>query len=104
MMSSPSLSLSSVAKVASLASDVLVDSQPQLPAVSQFLRVYNAQRNASNSILSLPPGADVGSALLRNRSARLISYSTFSDAQVFNRLLAHLPELSELPLVLHIAL
>lgn len=99
--------LQSVAEIAFLASDVLVDSLPRLPDVSRFQLVYTAQSRAnggSRQIVSLPAGADVGPTLLRNGSAGLISYTTTSNKQVFNQLLVHLPELSDLPLVLHVAL
>jgi sulfite reductase (NADPH) hemoprotein beta-component len=103
-MSSPAQPLLSVAQVALLASDVLVDSRPQLPALSQFHQVYKANHNSSNNVISLPPGADTGPMLLRYKHVGLVSYTTTSNAQIFNQLLIHLPELSELPLVLHICL
>ncbi|CAL1714966.1 unnamed protein product [Somion occarium] len=99
-------SISAVARIAYLASDVLVNSQPPRPSSSTFTTTFEAvswHNVHKPTLISLPSGADAGSVLLRHRNASLISYTTAAHSQVLNRLLPHLSELSALPLVLHIA-
>lgn len=98
---------SSVARVAYLASDIIVDSQPTLPSTSQFAKEYTSLSATSNRrpiILSVPLGGDPGSTLLRNGStAGLISFTSSATAQTVIRLVLDAAELSSLPLVLHLA-
>lgn len=98
---------SSVARVAYLASDIIVDSQPTLPSTSQFAKEYSSLSATSSrhpTILSVPLGGDPGSTLLRNGSAAgLISFTSSATAQTVIRLVLDAAELSSLPLVLHLA-
>ncbi|KAG1907726.1 uncharacterized protein F5891DRAFT_996712 [Suillus fuscotomentosus] len=98
---------SSVARVAYLASDIIVDSQPTLPSTSQFAKEYSslsATYSRRPTILSVPLGGDPGSTLLRNGSAAgLISFTSSAAAQTVIRLVLDAAELSSLPLVLHLA-
>ncbi|KAG1741109.1 hypothetical protein EDB19DRAFT_1706335 [Suillus lakei] len=98
---------SSVARVAYLASDIIVDSQPTLPSSSQFAKEYSSLSATSNrrpTILSVPLGGDPGSTLRRNGSAAgLISFTSSAAAQTVIRLVLDAAELSSLPLVLHLA-
>ncbi|KAG1804502.1 sulfite reductase subunit beta [Suillus subaureus] len=98
---------SSVARVAYLASDIIVDSQPTLPSTSQFAKEYSSLSATSSrrpTILSVPLGGDPGSTLLRNGSAAgLISFTSSAAAQTVIRLVLDAAELSSFPLVLHLA-
>lgn len=98
---------SSVARVAYLASDIIVDSQPTLSSTSQFAKEYSslsATYSRRPTILSVPLGGDPGSTLLRNGSAAgLISFTSSAAAQTVIRLVLDAAELSSLPLVLHLA-
>ncbi|GJE91135.1 sulfite reductase subunit beta [Phanerochaete sordida] len=98
-------SAAAVSRVAYFASDVLVDSRPPLPAASKFLSTLNAlsEQRETKPIFSLPSGADPSSTLLRNTSAGLIAYTAYSQPELLNRLLVHLPELTATPVVLHVA-
>ncbi|KAF5373316.1 hypothetical protein D9615_007425 [Tricholomella constricta] len=99
--------LSAVARIAYLASDVLVDSQPTLPATSAFSETYGALAKASQhkpKLLSAPLGADPGEIILRNAHTGLVSFTTSSHTQVLTRLVLHLAEISSRPVVLHVAL
>ncbi|KAG6813848.1 hypothetical protein H0H92_006792 [Tricholoma furcatifolium] len=90
--------LPAVARIALLASDVLVDSKP-----SSFSQHYgNAARRPR--ILSAPSGSDAGEIILRNTDKGLVSFTTAADSHVLTRLVLHLAELSSHPVVLHIAL
>ncbi|KAG6888289.1 hypothetical protein C0992_008931 [Termitomyces sp. T32_za158] len=93
--------LEAVARVAFLASDVLVVSQP-----SSFASSYKLLASADHKprILSAPLGSDAGEIILRNTDARLVSLTTSSNTQVLTRLVLHLAEISSRPVVLHIAL
>ncbi|KAG2129062.1 uncharacterized protein EDB93DRAFT_1243476 [Suillus bovinus] len=96
-----------VARVAYLASDIIVDSQPILPSTSQFAKEYSSLSATSSrrpTILSVPLGGDPGSTLIRNGSAAgLISFTSSAAAQTVTRLVLDAAELSSLPLVLHLA-
>ncbi|KAG6868747.1 hypothetical protein C0993_011326, partial [Termitomyces sp. T159_Od127] len=93
--------LDAVARIAFLASDVLVVSQP-----SSFASSYRLLASAGHKprILSAPLGSDAGEIILRNTDARLVSLTTSSHTQVLTRLVLHLAEISSRPVVLHIAL
>src|ERR1700677_1837044 len=98
--------LSSVARIAFLASGVLVDSQPTLPSKSPFAETFNALSKSSNNrptIIPVPLGADPGLTLLQSHAAGLTSYTASSNEEVLTRLVLHLAELSSLPIVLHLA-
>ncbi|KAI0343116.1 sulphite reductase hemo protein, beta subunit [Trametopsis cervina] len=95
---------SAVARVAYISSDVVVDSAPTLPAQSSFAgAIRQLSDTNSKPFYSLPFGADPGPTLLRHSSESLISYTATSHPQLLNRLVVHLTELANTPLVLHIA-
>ena len=99
-------SLSAVARIAYLASDVLVDSQPTLPAKSPFAATFSQLYKLSThkpTIISVPQGGDAGSTLIQSHSAGLTSYITSSHSEILTRLVLHLTELASLPVVLHLA-
>lgn len=99
---------SAVARVAYLASDVLVDSRLSSSSTSAFGSTYHQLSSGSNSkpIVSLPFGADPGTSLVQHASktVNLISYTATSHSQLLHRLVLHLSELASAPLVLHIAI
>lgn len=101
------MSVAAVARVAYLASDVLVDSKPALPASSPFGQAFASLGTRSSAhapaIFSLPHGADPGSTLLRHRSVGLLSFTAQASGPVLTRLVPHLAELSSVPVVLHLA-
>ncbi|KAI0923999.1 hypothetical protein AcV5_009375 [Taiwanofungus camphoratus] len=99
-------SIHAVARIAYLASDVLVNSQSPLPDASGFGSVFRSlevSKENKPAVFHLPFGADAGSTLLRNRSTGLQSYTTFAHTQTLNHLVLHLAELSSTPTVLHVA-
>ncbi|KAF8845179.1 sulfite reductase subunit beta [Paxillus ammoniavirescens] len=102
-----SASVAAVSRIAFLASDVIVYSQPAVPATSHFTETYQsltANYTHRPSLLSVPSGGDPGSTILRHgQGAALISFTTSVTSQTAIRLVLHAGELSSLPLVLHIA-
>lgn len=99
--------LSAVARIAYLSSDVVVDSQPTLPATSAFAENFASLEKRSRlrpRVLAVPFGADPGATILRNSNANLISFTTSSHTQVLTGLVLHLAEISALPVVLHLAI
>jgi len=97
--------ISHVAQVVAVSSAVVVNSEAQLPQVSPFSRIYNANGRFSEAkFISLPFGADIGSTLLRHRDESLISVTVLSNPRLPTELLHSLPEVSDSPVVVHIAL
>jgi sulfite reductase (NADPH) hemoprotein beta-component len=97
-------SSATVARIAYLASDVLVDSRPSLPSTSKFAATLQSlSQFETKPLFSLPSGADPGATLLRYASSSLVSYTTSSQPELLNRLLVHLPELVDSPIVLHVS-
>lgn len=102
-------SISAVARVTSLASDVVVNSASLRPAVSPFTAALS---NYSTSVHHIPFGADPGAALLQQHAHNtsngakfgLVSYTTVSHPRVLHHLIPHLAELSGTTTVLHIAI
>ena len=100
-----SSTVSHVAQLVAASSAVVVNSEVQLPQVSPFSPVYNASGRFSEAkFISLPFGADIGSALLRYRDEGLISVTALSNPRLPTQLLHSLPEISDSPVVVHIAL
>lgn len=101
------MALASVAHVAYLASDVLVDAQPSLPENSEFASTYSDLLKTSSwkpKVINAPVGADAGSILLQNSSINgLTSYTASSRQDVLTRIIVHLVDLSGLPVVLHLS-
>ena len=104
-MASKSAAVAAVARIAYLTADIVVDSLPQAPAVSEFASKYDFLGKASTHkarVISSPFGADPGSTLLRETS-NLTSLTASASSQVVTRLVLHLGELSDSPIVLHLA-
>ncbi|KAI0708867.1 sulfite reductase subunit beta [Cerioporus squamosus] len=102
---SASPAVAAVSRIAYLASDVLVNSLAS-SGPSPFkaaLDTLTASPDTNAAVTHLPFGADAGAALLRHRSARLLSCTAVAQAQALNSLLLHLPELSSTPTVFHVA-
>ncbi|KAF7973656.1 hypothetical protein HWV62_14746 [Athelia sp. TMB] len=100
-------SLSAVARIAYLASDVIIDSQPALPAKSAFSETFNAlAKTASHraKLIFVPQGGDPGQTILQSRNANLTSYTGSSNSTVLTRLVLHLAEISSAPVVLHLSI
>ena len=100
-----SFSVPTVARIAYLTSDVLIDSHPPPPSTSVFTDTYHALSKTSVAkpkVISSHFGADPGSTILRNTGS-LTSFTATSNPQVLTRLVLHLGEISSLPIVLHIA-
>ena len=97
--------ISHVARIVALSSAVVVNSEVQLPHVSPFSHAYNASgRSSEAKFVSLPFGADVGSTLLRYKDEGLVSVTVPSNPRLPIQLLHSLPEISDSPVVVHIAL
>ena len=102
---STSSSVSAVARIAYLASDVVINSLSST-GPSPFEAAYrtlSASPVTRAVVNHLPFGADAGVSLLRHRSARLLAYTALAHPQALNNLLLHLPELSSTPTVFHVA-
>ncbi|KAI6112729.1 hypothetical protein F5141DRAFT_1026049 [Pisolithus sp. B1] len=102
-----SKSIAAVSRIAFLASDVLVDSQPAFPATSQFSKHFQsfAETTGRQPLrFEVPVGGDPASTILRNGStASLVSFTASATSHTAVRLVVQATELSSLPLVLHIA-
>lgn len=97
-----------VARVAFLASDIVLHTQPSGPVVSPFAESYkslsDAARSRRPSVQSIPAGGDPGVSILRLApGASLASFTSSLTSQSALRLVLLAAELSSLPLVLHIA-
>ena len=100
-----SFSVSAVARIVYLTTDVLVDSHPPPPSTSVFADTYHALSKTSIHKPKVIPshfGADPGSTILRNPGS-LTSFTATANSQVLTRLVLHLGEISSLPVALHIA-
>ena len=100
-----SFSVSTVARIVYLTTDVLIDSLPPPPSTSVFTDTYNTLSKTSihkPKVISSHFGADPGSTILRNAGS-LTSFTATASSQVLTRLVLHLGEISSLPIVLHIA-
>lgn len=98
-------SISAVARIVYLSSDVVVDSHPALPSSSPFAETYRALSSSQNkpTLLPTPFGADPGATLLRYPSAALISLTASTSPRLVTRLVPYLAQFCSLPIVLHIA-
>lgn len=102
-------SISAVARIASLASDLVVNSVSLRPAVSPFTAALSTH---STTVHHIPFGADPGAALLQQHAHNtsngakfgLVSYTTVSHPRVLHHLIPHLAELSSTTTVLHVAI
>ena len=97
--------ISHVVQIVAVSSAVVVNSEVQLPQVSPFSLAYNVnERISETKFTSLPYGADLGSTLLRYRDENLVSATVLSNPRLSTQLLHSLPEISDSPVVVHIAL
>ncbi|KAF8185008.1 hypothetical protein K438DRAFT_2020233 [Mycena galopus ATCC 62051] len=99
--------MSPVPRIACLVSDTLVDVQPPLPAVSNVSRTFADLRTSSVHtpvFVPVPAGADPSASLLLHvPNARLVSLTAFATPKLVSHLVLHLSELSDTPVVLHLA-
>lgn len=99
--------VSTVTRVAFLASDIILHTQSSDPILSPFAESYKALSNTSTrrpSVQSVPAGGDPGVSILRLASdASLASFTSSATSQIILRLVLLATELSSLPLVLHLA-
>ena len=94
-----------VAQIVAVSSAVIVNSEVQVPQVSPFSHAYKAnERSCEAKFISLPFGADIGSTLLRYKDESLISVTVLSHPRLPTQLLHSLPEVSDSPVVVHVAL
>ncbi len=89
-------SITSVARIAHLSSDAVVDT----PSV--FSSYWKSLSRESTTVTILPHGSDPTPTLLRHSATSLLSYTTTSSPSLI-RLLPHFAELSSRPIVFHIA-
>jgi len=89
-----------VARIAYLASDVVVDALPRDPTQSLFQHTFAASTSAK--VISVRHGADPGSVLPSRKDAILASLTVSSSKDVLTHLIPHLSELASRPLVLHV--
>ncbi|KAH8832502.1 sulfite reductase subunit beta [Flagelloscypha sp. PMI_526] len=95
-----SLSVNAVARIALLASDVLVDTHS-----SPFSTKYASYTSPNQpKIVTVPSGADVGSTLVQHTSSNLTSFTGVSGPHLLARLVLHLSDISDKPIVLHLAI
>ncbi|KAJ7090184.1 hypothetical protein B0H15DRAFT_837428 [Mycena belliarum] len=98
--------MSPVPRIAFLASDVLVDPISPPPSLS-FDRVFADLRSSSAhtpTLVAVPAGADPSAALLLHApNARLVSFVASATSKLVAHLVLHLAELSDTPVVLHLA-
>ncbi|KAJ6500382.1 hypothetical protein C8R45DRAFT_977449 [Mycena sanguinolenta] len=99
--------MSPVPRIACLVSDTLVDVQPPLPAVSNVSSAFADLRTSSVHTpvyVPVPAGADPSTSLLLHvPNARLVSLTATATSKLVSHLVLHLAELSDAPLVLHLA-
>ncbi|KIL65542.1 hypothetical protein M378DRAFT_125334 [Amanita muscaria Koide BX008] len=97
-----------VARIAYLASDVVIHSQPNLPLASSssFADTFTSFSKTSHHqprTLQVPVGADAGSTISRYSDAGVVAFTASSSTQLVSRLVLHLSDLSSKPVVLHLA-
>ncbi|KAK0202845.1 sulfite reductase subunit beta [Desarmillaria ectypa] len=98
---------STVARIAYLASDALVDLQLPSPNTSLSAQTFTYLSTASRqrpTIVSVPQGGDPVGSILRNANASLISFTASATPRTITNIILRISELSSLPLVLHFAL
>ncbi|KAK0188889.1 sulfite reductase subunit beta [Armillaria mellea] len=98
---------STVARIAYLASDALVDLQLPSPNTSLSAQTFTSLSTASRqrpTIVSIPSGGDPVGSILRNANASLISFTASANPRTITNVILRISELSSLPLVLHFAL
>ena len=102
-----STSVAAVSRIAFLASGVLVNSLPALPATSPFAEHFQSIVKTAGyppRIYTVPAGGDPAPTILRNASdVSLISFTATVTSHTAVRLILHAGELSALPLILHFA-
>ncbi|KAJ7445816.1 hypothetical protein B0H11DRAFT_2086980 [Mycena galericulata] len=100
--------MSPVPRIAYLVSDTLVDVQAPLPELSPFSRAFAGFRTSSAhtpSLVPVPAGADPSAVLLLHvPAAKLVSLTAAATPKLVAHLVPHLAELSDTPVVLHLAL
>ncbi|KAJ7197260.1 hypothetical protein GGX14DRAFT_472042 [Mycena pura] len=99
--------MSAVLRIAYLVSDTVVDVQPALAAPSGVSQTFADLRRSSThtpTTVSVPAGADPCASLLLNiPNARLLSLTAAATPKVVAHLVLRIAELSDAPVVLHLA-
>ncbi|KAJ7273357.1 hypothetical protein C8J57DRAFT_1317637 [Mycena rebaudengoi] len=99
--------MAAVARIAYLTSDTLLDVHPPLPAPSPFSSVFAELRRSSAhapTVIPVPAGADPSASLLLHApKTRLVSLTSAATPKLVAHLILHLAELSDTPVVLHLA-
>lgn len=90
-----------VGRVASLASDVVVDALPRSPSRSLFHAALSA--SSAGNVISVRHGADPGSILLSRPDATVSSLTVSSPKDALTYLIPYLADLASRPVVLHVA-
>ncbi|KAL1716559.1 hypothetical protein EV715DRAFT_254983, partial [Schizophyllum commune] len=100
-MSAPAAAV--VARVAYAASDVLVDALPPPPSPSSFAPAFPANAARRPRVHSIPFGADPGEIISRSTDSGLVSLVAPASSQLTTRLVLHLSESANRPVVLHLS-
>ena len=90
-----------VARIAYLASDIVLDVLPRIPSQSLYQPTFSS--SVAPNIISVRYGADPGSILLARKDTGITSLTTSSSRDVLTHLIPHLSELASRSLVLHVA-
>ena len=94
-------SQNAVARIAYLASDIVLDVLPRDFSPSLYQPTFSS--SVAPNIISVRYGADPGSILLARKDAGITSLTASSSKDVLRHLIPHLSELSSRSLVLHVA-
>ncbi|KIJ55400.1 hypothetical protein M422DRAFT_220075 [Sphaerobolus stellatus SS14] len=89
-----------VSRIASWASDVVVDALPRSPAKSLF---QQSLVHDSHSVINVRAGADAGAVVLSKTESGLVSLTVSETKDVLAGLIPHLSQLASRSVVLHIA-
>lgn len=95
------MAAAAVARIAYLASDVLIDVRPSFSRNSSFPCTFNTPAQSRASLVSLPPGGDPVAAALGQSNASLISLTSSTSSKTILNIVLRLSELTKLPVVLH---
>ncbi|PFH51053.1 hypothetical protein AMATHDRAFT_47443 [Amanita thiersii Skay4041] len=101
------LGLNAIARIAYLASDVLINSEPYSPTLSSFSQTFQTLSNSSQSqpkVLDLPSNTDCGPSIIRHSNVGLVTLTASVNSQLVTRLILQSSELSCRPVLLHLAL
>ncbi|KAJ7756780.1 hypothetical protein DFH07DRAFT_471958 [Mycena maculata] len=98
------MSRSPVPRIAFLVSDTLLDVQSPFPPFSRVFADLRTSSAHTPILVPVPAGADPSASLLLHApNARLVSLTATATPKLVAHLLLHLAELSDVPVVLHLA-